>query len=213
MNSDDLIRRLSSDVAPVAPRALEKRWLIGAAAGIVAGVIILIVWLGPQPDLASAPFAQAFLTKIVYTGLLAACAMAASIHLMRPDAKPATWFWLAIAPVFALGALAGAEVIRTPQDAWPALIVGGGASACLMRILIISLPIFVALIWTARRFAPTRLRAAGAAIGLAAGSIGAAIYAVHCIETASCFIFLWYSAAILIAAAIGALIAPRLLRW
>lgn len=213
MSTEELIRRLSGEVTPVAPHALEKRLLLGAAAGVILGAILLMAWLGPQPDILSVPFAQAFLTKIAYTSLLSIGALAACVHLMRPEGKPAAWFVLAMAPVIVLGGLAAAELIRTPQNAWPALIFGNSVIACLLRVLVIAVPIFLGLVWAAKSFAPTQLRAAGASIGFVAGSMGAAIYAVHCIETAACFIFLWYSAAILIAAALGALVAPKFLRW
>jgi len=213
MNTDELIRRLSGEVTPVAPHALEKRLLIGAAAGFLLGAILLMGWLGPQPDILSAPFAQAFFTKVAYTSILAIGALAACIHLMRPEGKPAAWFCLTMAPVIVLGGIAAAELIRAPQDAWPALIFGKSVLACLIRVLVIALPIILGLVWAAKTFAPTQLRAAGASIGFTAGSMGAAIYAVHCVETSACFIFLWYSAAILIAAVLGALVAPLFLRW
>lgn len=213
MNTDDLIKRLSSEVVPVSRHGLEKRLLAGAGAGLLLSVAILAVWLGPQQDILSSPFVQAFAIKLAYTSLLALGAIAASIHLMRPEARPTRWFMLAAAPAIALGTLAIAELMRTPQGAWPALISGNSIAACLIRILIMSVPIFFGLVWAARRFAPTKLRAAGASMGFAAGSLAAAIYALHCVETAACFVFLWYSAAILVASGIGALVAPRLLRW
>jgi hypothetical protein len=62
-------------------------------------------------------------------------------------------------------------------------------------------------------FAPTRLRLAGAAAGLAAGATGAAVYSLHCPELAAPFLGTWYVIGVLIPTAAGALIGPRVLRW
>jgi len=48
---------------------------------------------------------------------------------------------------------------------------------------------------------------------LLAGSIGALIYALHCTEMAAPFLATWYVAGMLLPAAAGALLGPRLLRW
>ena len=72
---------------------------------------------------------------------------------------------------------------------------------------------FGGLLLALRWLAPTRLRAAGAAAGLAAGAWAACLYCLHCPETAAPFILVWYSAGITLATGLGALLGPRLLRW
>ena len=84
---------------------------------------------------------------------------------------------------------------------------------CTRNVAILSLPIFVGLMLAFRRFAPTRLRLTGAVAGLAAGACAAALYCLHCPEVSALFVLVWYSLGILAAAAIGALVGPRLLRW
>ena len=213
MNTDELIKRLSSDVSPVSPWALEKRMLLGGASGVFVSAAIVILWLGFRPDLETAAITSAFLIKMAYTGALAVCAIAASVHLMRPDARPAVWFVLPAIPVVLLGALAMTELAGAPREAWGSLALGHGVAACIVSISIISVPVFFGLLAAARRLAPTRLRAAGAAIGFASGSLAAGLYALHCIESSASFIFLWYSLAIALAAAVGAIVAPPFLRW
>ena len=80
-------------------------------------------------------------------------------------------------------------------------------------VLALATPIFVGLLWSFRRFAPTRLRAAGAAAGLVAGAWAAAIYGLHCPEASAMFVLTWYSLGIVAAAGAGALLGPRLMRW
>ena len=61
--------------------------------------------------------------------------------------------------------------------------------------------------------APTRLSLAGAAAGLLAGGVGAAIYALHCDEMGAPFLALWYVLGMLMPATLGALIGRHVLRW
>jgi len=57
------------------------------------------------------------------------------------------------------------------------------------------------------------LRLTGAAAGLAAGASAATLYGLHCPEVSALFVLIWYSLGMLVAAAIGALAGPRVLRW
>jgi hypothetical protein len=64
-----------------------------------------------------------------------------------------------------------------------------------------------------RGLAPTRLRLAGAGVGLLAGAAGAFVYAFHCPELAAPFLGMWYLLGMAIPTALGALLGPRALRW
>jgi hypothetical protein len=72
---------------------------------------------------------------------------------------------------------------------------------------------YIGLLWSFRRFAPQRMRAAGAVAGLAAGAWGATIYSLHCQESAAIFVLTWYSLGMVLATTIGAALGTRLLRW
>ena len=61
--------------------------------------------------------------------------------------------------------------------------------------------------------ATTRPVAAGAAAGLLAGALGALGYALACAELALPFVAAWYTLGVLMTAALGAALGPRLLRW
>lgn len=69
------------------------------------------------------------------------------------------------------------------------------------------------VVWGARQFAPTRPRAAGAAVGLVTASVAATLYGLHCPERAATFVVVWYSLGILLATLVGGLLGGRLLRW
>ena len=55
-------------------------------------------------------------------------------------------------------------------------------------IATLSVPTFAAMAWATKGFAPTRLRLAGAAMGLASGGVAAAVYSLHCPEMAAPFL-------------------------
>jgi hypothetical protein len=77
----------------------------------------------------------------------------------------------------------------------------------------LSLPVFVAVLWAMRGLAPTRLPLAGTAAGLLAGTVGALVYCLHCPELDAPFLGTWYLLGMLIPALVGSLAGPRLLRW
>jgi hypothetical protein len=102
--------------------------------------------------------------------------------------------------------------MASPQNR-ASLILGHTAAVCPFLIALLAAPLLIALLWVMRSLAPTQLRWAGAASGFTAGSIGALVYTLHCPELAPPFFAIWYLLGMLIPAAIGAALGPRLLRW
>lgn len=213
METDDLIRTLAAGMKPVSRRAAETRIAIGAGAGAAAGLLALALWLGFRPDLDLALGTFPFWMKAVYTASIAIFGFVAAAHLARPDARPQRWFWIAAAPVAVLMVLAAFELARTPLADWGAVWLGRSARECPVRILMLSIPIYVGFVWAFRRLAPTRPQAAGALAGLAAGGSAAALYGLHCPEVAATFVLTWYSLGILAAAFVGAVAGRFLFRW
>jgi hypothetical protein len=78
---------------------------------------------------------------------------------------------------------------------------------------ILSVPLFGALLWAIKGFAPTRLALVAAAAGFLAGAGGALICALHCPEMAAPVLDIWHVLGMLIPAAIGAVIGPWTLPW
>jgi hypothetical protein len=73
--------------------------------------------------------------------------------------------------------------------------------------------LFVSSVYIVRGFAPTRLRATGAVLGLLSGAVAALIYTLHCPELHPAFLVFWYGLGMLIPAGLGWLLGERLLRW
>jgi hypothetical protein len=213
MNTDQLIADLTRDVPPVRRHAIGWRIAVGVAVGAGVSLMLIIVALGIRPDLDRAMLGFPFWMKWGYTISLAIGAIVATAQLARPDARGFGWLWLMAIPVGLLAAVGAMELIRTPPGDWLAMWLGQSWKRCPWLVLMLAAPIFGGLLWSFRRLAPTRLRAAGATAGLAAGAFAATVYCFHCPEVSAIFVLTWYSLGILLAATIGALVGPRLLRW
>lgn len=213
MNTDQLIEQLSVNVPVVRRHAIGRRIAIGLAAGALASILAVVSWLGVRPDLGDAMLGSAFWIKWSYTFSLSLVAIAATIRLARPDAGSMRWLWLLAVPVLLLAGIGVAELLRAPQAMWLSMWLGHSWKVCPWLVLTLAAPIFIGLLWSFRRLAPTRLRAAGATAGLASGAFAATVYCIHCPEVSAVFVLTWYSLGILLAATVGALLGPRLLRW
>jgi hypothetical protein len=213
MNTEDLIDSLAQDLRPV-PRGLARlRVAIALIAGVLAGVILLSLTYGIRPDLDIAMAGMMFWMKLGYTASIALVALAAAVVLMRPEAKAPRWLWLALVPVVLIAVKSASEMITAPDDKRMAMWLGQSWAICPAIVLALSLPIMATLMFAARSLAPTQLRLTGAVIGLASGAAAATIYCLHCPEATATFVLSWYTLGIVLAAGVGALLGPKLLRW
>lgn len=213
MNTDSLIDTLSANVRPVRRFAVGRRIALGIAAGAVVSVMLIIMGLGIRPDLGLAMRGYSFWIKWIYTFSLSLCALFMVARLARPNGSDLRWLSLMAIPVGLVATIGGLELAHAPPRDWLAMWLGHSWKICPWLVLSLSAPIFIGLLWSFRRLAPTRLRAAGAAAGLAAGSCAATLYCLHCPEVSAIFVLTWYTLGIALAAGIGALLGPRLLRW
>jgi hypothetical protein len=213
VNTEQLIAALSAEVPRVPRHALAKRIAIGVVAGSLAAMVLVALVLGIRPDLDIAMRSFPFWMKWTYSLSLGAGAAYAVSRLARPAPGSLRILWLLAVPVLVLLGIGIGELARTPPAEWRGLWLGHSWGICPFIVLVLAVPIFAGLLWSFRRLAPTRLRAAGAAAGLAAGAWAATIYCLHCAEASAIFVLTWYSLGILLATAIGALLGPRVLRW
>lgn len=213
MKTDQLIDQLAADTRPVRRHAVGRRLAFGVLIGAAVSTLLIAATLGIRPDLAKAMHGSTFWMKWTYTISLAIGAIWATARLARPDSGNLRRLWLLAIPVGLLAMVGVTELVRTPQREWLAMWLGRSWKVCPWLVLTLAMPIFIGLLWSFRRLAPTRLRAAGAAAGLAAGAFSATVYCLHCPEVSALFVLTWYSLGILLAASFGALVGPRLLRW
>jgi hypothetical protein len=209
MRTDDLMRSLVADATP-APR-LEPLLRIALVASLAVSAALFAAVLGPRPDLAAVATEPRFMFKFVVTLVLAGTAVAVARRLARPGMRarvPA----LLLAPGLLLAAVL-AELAVTPAATWGGRLVGSNALVCLMSVPLLAAPVLVAVLAVLRRGAPLRPALAGAVAGLVAGGLGATLYASHCVDDSPLFVATWYSLAIALVVAAGALAGARVLRW
>lgn len=212
MDSDALIAALARDTARVPHHDAERRLAAGILLGALVTLLLLIGWLGVRPDLKAAAGGAVFWGKAAYAFALGLVGLILTVQLARPECQRLRGAGLIAAPVGLLLLLAAAELTGAAPAARAGLVSDPSWSN-VPRILILSVPIFAGVVWAFRRLAPTRLRAASAAAGLAAGGFAATLYCLYGQQVSPTFILTRYTLAIALASAAGALLGPRLLRW
>jgi len=213
MDTERLIASLSANVPRVSRHAFAKRIGLGIVAGAFVAMLAVVAVLGVRPDLQLAMHGFSFWMKWTYTVSLGAGAIYAVSRLARPVRSSLRGLWLLAIPVLVLIGIGIGELASTPSRQWLEMWLGRSWMICPWLVLSLAIPIFIGLLWSFRKLAPIRLRAAGAASGLAAGACAATIYCLHCPEASAIFVLTWYSLGIALASAAGAWLGPRLLRW
>ena len=212
MKTDDLIRAMTSDLAPPGP-SIETRFAVAFLPGLLLALALFAVTLGPRGDLALVASDMRFLFKFVVTLLLALCSALLVWRLVRPGAPARLQIAaLTLVPlVLAAGVLA--ELFVLPTASWCPKLVGSNGLVCVLSIPLFALPMLIAEIFALRQGAPTKPTLTGVVAGLFAGGVAAAIYAAHCPDDSPLFIALWYSLGIAIVALVGGLVGRVALRW
>jgi hypothetical protein len=211
MKTDDLIDLLAKDVPTADRPGWRRRMAITLLAGLVIAAILVVLFFGMRPDIGTS--LTAVLLKAGFSAAAAAAVLPLAARLMRPG-RPLGWRIAAIGIFVGVCALAvfialmGAPPERR-FEAW----MGGRFPWCIVFVPLLSAPTAAGLLWLMRAFAPTRLTLSGAAIGAVAGGIGAMAYAMYCPVDSVAFVTTWYSVAIGLCAALGALVGSKLLRW
>lgn len=213
MKTPELIDSLAEDLRPIPRSAAAQRFAIGMVTGACAALFAVLVYFGPRSDLVVALLTLPFWMKWGFALAVTAGALTLCVRLARPEGAPGVLPILLAVPFVVLGVVALIELATVPTAERLDLWLGKSASHCPWNIAALAVPIFVGVFWAMRRLAPTRLRFAGFSAGCLAGATSAFIYAVHCNESAASFVATWYTAGILLPAAIGYVIGPRVLRW
>lgn len=213
MQTEDLIARLAADARPVDAHRILRTTLVAATLGLAAAILMVVETIGMRRDWATAWGDPRVLAKILFVLTAAAAAALVFVRLARPGRTLKPLIGLLALPFAGIAVLASIELgMAGPQD-MPALVFGSSWTFCLTYLPLYAIVPFGALVAVLRSSAPTDLRGAGFAAGLFAGSLAAIAYAVHCTEDAMAFVAAWYAGAILIVGLLGALLAPRLVRW
>jgi hypothetical protein len=211
MKTDDLIDLMAQGAGPAPRHPALPRLALALGLGVLTALAVVLMLMKP---VSGAVLAQgAWWVKLGYAVALAATLAWLAARLGRPvvRAQPAVR-WVA-AVVAVMVALAAWQTLAAAPEVRMALWRGHSASTCPLSVLALSLPTLALGLWALRGLAPTRLRWAGAAVGLMAGATGAAAYAVACDELGFSFVATWYTLGIALAGALGTWLGPRTLRW
>ena len=214
MKTDDLIAALAATAEPIPSGSpAPRKFAVPLGLGVFAAIALMAVWLGVA-DLKLAMVSGGFWLKLVYAAALGALGVVMAARLSRPGAVLSRRLMLSAPILIAILIAVGfSQLMMAPGEARMPLMRGHSWSLCPWLIVAIAAPVYLGLVVALRGLAPTRPALAGAAAGLAAGGIGAAVYALHCPEYAPAFIALWYTAGIAVSMALGGLLGSRLLRW
>jgi hypothetical protein len=213
MQTDELIDLMAADAGPVASSAPAKRLALGAGAGSVVVLLLVLDWLGLRSDLATAMAGVLFWVKAAYTAGLAVAGFWAVERLGRPGVsarRPAS-VGASILLLFVLAALA-----QGVGMSGPALLIavqGVSWTVCTRNIAILAAPLLLITLLMLRELAPTRPTVAGFAAGAFSGGLAATLYGLHCPEATLVFVALWYTLGVVVSAGIGAVIGRWWLRW
>jgi hypothetical protein len=213
MKTDELIAMLSTGAGPVDSGATRRRFALALALGGTCTLLLMAVLMGVRSDLARMALAPMFWAKLVYCAALAGAALALALRMARPGARTAGAASMLAGPLLVMWLLAVVALGGAAGSEQEALVFGTTWRACAFSIAFLSLPLFAGLLWAMKDLAPTRLALAGAAAGFLSGAAAALIYSLHCPELGAPFLGIWYPLGMLIPAAAGAMIGPRLLRW
>lgn len=211
MKTEALIELLARDAGPAPRNPGARRLAPVALMGLAASGALALMTIGPLPRAmftTPAPW-----IKVVYALALASAAAVLTVRLSRPLARlavPAAGAVLVVLLMLMAGTIA---LVRTPDDARLAALLGRTWWMCPWLLSGFSLPALGGALWAVRGLAPTRPDRAGLACGLLAGCLGAAGYALACPESSTTFVAVWYTAGIALTAVLGRVLGPTVLRW
>ena len=213
MKTDDLVAMLATGATAAPRRAAGRRLALALTAGLPLSFAILFTEYGLRRDLVQAMFWPMFWVKVLFPLCIAAAAFVAVQRLARPGV-PVRRAWIGIAvPVLAVWGMAALAWFNAPAEERMPLLMGESWRVCALSIGLMALPVFAAALLALKGLAPTRPALAGAAAGALAGGVGAAVYALHCMELTAPFLAVWYVSGIALPVLAGAVLGPRLLRW
>ncbi|GAC1578362.1 MAG: DUF1109 domain-containing protein [Sphingomicrobium sp.] len=212
MKTDDLIRTLGAAVRPVVPGASAWRIFAALLTGGFLGLLGMDAVFGSPLRAVSQTGVAVFAIKLAYA--VAMTAISASLVLIagRPGERIGLRYAWLLMPPAVVGVAAAMEISGAGEETRGALVLGTTWQTCLTGVVVMSVPVFAALLWAFRRLAPTRLSLAGFMAGVSSGATASLVYALYCPETTASFMLLWYTLGMLMPGLVGAVLGPRLLR-
>ncbi|MES2751673.1 MAG: DUF1109 domain-containing protein [Pseudomonadota bacterium] len=212
MDTDNLIRTLAAD-NDTHEKPVGNFLLMALVLAVPVSSALFLAKFGMRDDFMSALGNPFFDLKFAVTLALAGAAIATSLHLSRPEASLGRWAWLLAIPVGLLGIGMMGDMMMQQRASWSTRLIGSNSRVCLTAIPLLSLPLLAAALLALRHGAPSRPALTGAFAGLLSAGLAATLYASHCTDDSPMFVATWYTIAIVIVAAIGAVAGSRVLKY
>ncbi|MFA6220041.1 MAG: DUF1109 domain-containing protein [Erythrobacter sp.] len=206
-----LIDQLANDLAPVKPMTMGAGMALAALALAlsIAGIGLTDgIWMSPFAGQAS-PFFTIVNGAFLLLGLACAGAVLRMASPKVGNSYAGTGWAMAMT---AIVPVATVVMLIGRGDALVA-IDHAFAVHCVTAPLLTSLVSGGALVWWLRRGAPVSAGHAGLLVGLAAGALGTFAYGLSCSFDTAAHLGLWHMAPVAIAALVGRITVPALIRW
>jgi hypothetical protein len=212
MKTESLIDMLSRSAHESKPQ--RSPWLpLGLLLAGAGGTLLLtLVLYKLNPDLLAIAASGWFWLRFGFLLSLGLLAWVCLSQLGNPGRAQSTRLWWLALPSVVMGLIALVMLFNAPPNERVTMLLGTTWKVCSMSIAFLAVPLFAAAVAIVRGFAPTRLKATGAVLGLFSGALAALIYTLHCPELHPAFL-VWYGIGMLIPAALGWLLGEKLLRW
>ncbi|MBB2926368.1 DUF1109 domain-containing protein [Paraburkholderia silvatlantica] len=213
MKTRDLVSQLASEASPVEHDAVPRLLNRALIRGLAGSAALLVALYGVRSDMPELILTTMFWVRLAFPLAVVATAMKLAERLGRPGAPIKLASFAVALPIATMLFSAGSILLATPPGYRLQLMLGTTWRTTTASIVLLSLPSLAAMMLAMKQLAPTHLALAGAGSGLLAGAQGLLVYSLYCSEMAIPFWGVWYVLAIIVTTAVGAVIAPRCLRW
>lgn len=211
-----LMDRLAANVRPVQPLD-DRPTMLALATLLLVAATLMLAWLGLRPDLMAGQPSPMFLLRsgtLAVLGVVSTLAVLAQAHPGVGSHRGSIGQgWKVAAAMALLFPLSGAVMAMDQPAHAMAMAASVSGWECLRMSLGSAVLCAVPMLMHLRRGAPVAPERAGWLTGLAAGSLGALAYNLHCDYDSMVYTGLWYGVAVGAAAVAGRLVVPRLIRW
>ena len=193
MSSDSLILDLSANLAPVRRRGMLRE--AGLVLALGATELALFLGLGMmRPDMDHMAASPYLMWRLGSLAVLAGIACTVAIWSFSPTAQPRKGLMLACT-LAVVAMISGMVVAPTGASSHTVLerLDPARGLICAGSIFVLSLPVVAMLGVLMRRAAPTQPKLSAIASGIAAGTVGALVFAFCCPFNDPLYVVVWYS--------------------
>lgn len=200
MQTNDLIKQLAENAAPVASSTMRNQMALVFGAGAAAAIALQVMTVGIRGDIGIAW--AAVVLKLLF------CLSVAFVwvHYLRSAISPAMRLDGRFVISIVVLALIALVATFAPLDL-------AGLQGCVSQVMVLSLPALFGFMWVARRGAPMHAAFTGFAVGIVAGALGTFGYAFGCLTDEPATNALRYGSAMLATGFLGLVVGRFMLRW